>query len=80
MIMSDNILMAFLGFVGSLLVILKPIINLNTNITELKMSIDQFKESINKLDSRITEHGRDIDKMRESLADHEARIKALETR
>ncbi len=76
--MNDGMIMALLAFAGALLVVLKPILNLNTNIAELKASIDQFKESINKLDARITEHGRDIDKMRESLVDHEARITFLE--
>lgn len=76
--MTDAAIMALLGFAGALLVVLKPILNLNTSITELKTSIDQFKASIDKLDSRITEHGREIDKIRDQVIDHEARLKALE--
>ncbi len=76
--MTDTLIMAFLGFAGALLVILKPILNLNASITELKVSIDQFRESVNKLDSRITEHGKEIDKIRDQVVNHEARISALE--
>ena len=76
--MTDKMIMALLGFVAALLVALKPILDLNTNITELKVSIDAFKSSMDKLDSRITEHGKEIDKIKEQVVDHEARIKNLE--
>jgi len=76
--MKDGMIMAILGFIAALLVVLKPILDLNTNITELKVSIDNFRESVNKLDSRITEHGKEIDKIRDQVVDHEARIKNLE--
>ena len=76
--LTDQLIMAALGFIGALLVVLKPILNLNTNITELKMSIDAFKETVSKLDDRITKHGEEIDDMKAQLVDHEARIKNLE--
>ena len=76
--MTDNVIMVILGFIGALIVAIKPILDLNTNITELKVSIDQFRDSVNKLDSRITEHGKEIDKIKETVVDHEARIKNLE--
>ena len=76
--MKDEMIMALLAFLGAALVILKPILNLNTSITELKASIDQFRDTVNKLDSRITEHGKEIDKIRDQVVDHEARIKNLE--
>lgn len=76
--MTDGLIMAILGFVGALLVVLKPILNLNTNITELKVSIDAFRDTVNKLDSRITEHGKEIDRVKETLVNHEARISNLE--
>ena len=76
--MTDQLIMAALGFVGALLVVLKPILNLNTNITELKMSIDAFKETVSKLDDRITKHGEEIDDMKETLVNHEVRISNLE--
>lgn len=76
--MEDNVIMALLGFIAALAVVIKPILNLNTNITELKISIDAFKVSVDKLDSRITEHGKEIDRLRDQVVDHEARIKNLE--
>ena len=76
--MTDKMIIAVLGLVGALIVVLKPIFDLNTNITELKVSIDAFKESVDKLDNRITEHGKEIDKLKESVANHEARITNLE--
>lgn len=76
--MTDKMIIAVLGLIGTLIVVLKPIFDLNTNITELKVSIDAFKESVDKLDNRITEHGKEIDKLKESVANHEARITNLE--
>ena len=76
--MTDKMIIAALGLIGALIVVLKPIFDLNTNITELKVSIDAFKESVDKLDNRITEHGKEIDKLKESVANHEARITNLE--
>lgn len=76
--MQDNLIMALLGFIAALAVVIKPILNLNTNITELKISIDAFKASVDKLDSRITEHGKEIDRLRDQVVDHEARLKNLE--
>lgn len=76
--MTDNIIIAAIGFIGALFVVLKPFLDLNTNITELKVSIDAFKSSVDKLDSRTTEHGKEIDKIKEQVVDHEARIKNLE--
>lgn len=76
--MKDEMIMALLAFVGAMLVILKPLLNLNTSITELKASIDQFRDTVNKLDNRITEHGKEIDNIKAQVIDHEARIKNLE--
>lgn len=78
MTMTDGMIMATLGFVGALLVVLKPILNLNTSITELKVSIDAFRDTVNKLDNRITKHGEEIDTIKETLVNHEARITNLE--
>jgi cell division protein FtsL len=76
--MTDKMIIAVLGVIGALIVVLKPIFDLNTNITKLKVSIDAFKESVDKLDNRITEHGKEIDRLKESVANHEARITNLE--
>lgn len=76
--MTDGIIVAVFSFVGAMIVVLKPILNLNTSITELKVSIDAFKNTVGKLDDRITKHGEEIDDMKAQLVDHEARIKNLE--
>ena len=76
--MTDKMIIAVLSVIGALIVVLKPIFDLNTNITELKVSIDAFKESVDKLDNRITAHGKEIDRLKESVANHEARITNLE--
>lgn len=76
--MQDGMIIAVGSFIVMAIAVIKPIINLNTNITELKSSIDSFKEAVIELKSRITEHGKELDKIREKLADHEARIINLE--
>lgn len=76
--LTDGIIVAVFSFVGAMIVVLKPILNLNTSITELKVSIDAFKNTVGKLDDRITKHGEEIDDMKAQLVDHEARIKNLE--
>ena len=76
--MPDSMIIAALGVIGALIVALKPILDLNTNITELKASIDSFKQSVDKLDSRITKHGEEIDKLKETVAEHGVRIENLE--
>ena len=71
-------IIAILGFIGALIVALKPILDLNTNITELKVSIDSFKESVDKLDKRITDHGKELEELKNQVVNHEVRIKNLE--
>ena len=78
--MTDNIIMVVLGFIGALLVVVKPVLDLNTNITELKVSIDNFKQSIDKLDKRITDHGKELDAIKNQVAEHEVKITNLEKR
>lgn len=76
--MTDKMIMALLGFVAALIVALKPILDLNTNITELKVSIDAFKSSVDRLDKRITDHAKELDSLKTQVVDHEARLKILE--
>lgn len=76
--MSDEMLITLGSFLVMLLALGKPIITLNTSITELKSSIDQLKDIVNKLDSRITEHGKELDALRTTVTEHEVRIKTLE--
>ena len=76
--MTYEILIGALGLIGLLAGVVKPLINLNQNITTLTMSVNQLKDVLSELKERVTTHGREIDEMREELADHEARIRTLE--
>ena len=76
--MTYEILIGALGLVTALAVVIKPIINLNQNITLLTASVNQLKDILEELKVRVSDHGKEIDEMRTELADHEARIRALE--
>lgn len=76
--MKDEMIIAIGSFLVMIVALVKPIITLNTNITELKSSIDQLKEIVNKLDSRITEHGKELDALKTTVAEHEVKIGKLE--
>ena len=76
--MTYEILIGALGLIGLLAGVVKPLINLNQNITTLTMSVNQLKDVLSELKERVTTHGREIDEMREELADHVARIRTLE--
>lgn len=76
--MTYEILIGALGLIGALIVVVKPIISLNTNITALKSSVDQLKDILADLKERVTNHGKEIDEIRETIGDHEARIRVLE--
>lgn len=76
--MTYEILIGALGFIAAIAVVIKPLVNLNSNITALTLSVNQLKEILNELKSRVSDHGKEIDGMKEQLVDHEARIKVLE--
>ena len=63
--MSDIDLVYIVGFVGSMVAIIKPIINLNTSVTELNITL----KNTNKI----------VDGINEKVNDHENRITVLET-
>lgn len=76
--MNYEILIGALALIGMLAGVVKPIITLNNNITELRASVDSLKEIISELKDRITSHGKEIDDIKVELANHEARLRALE--
>ena len=80
--MTDNMIVALLGFIGALIVVMAPVIRLNGSITELTVLFRELKalveEKTENLDKRVTEHGRQIDELKVTQAKHEERIKALE--
>lgn len=76
--MTYEILIGALGFIAAIAVVIKPLINLNNNITALTLSVNQLKEILNELKGRVSDHGKEIDDIKETIVDHEARIKVLE--
>lgn len=80
--MTDGMILALFGLIGTLIVIVTPIIRLNGHITELTVLFrelkDLVKEKTDKLDTRVTTHGNEIDQLRVDVTNHEARIQALE--
>ena len=80
--MTDNMIIAALGFLGALIVVMAPVIRLNGHITELTVLFRELKalveEKTDSLDKRVTEHGKQIDELKVTQAKHEERIKQLE--
>lgn len=80
--MNDNMIIAAVSFIGALLVIMLPVIRLNSHITELTVLFSELKaltkEKTENLDKRVTEHGKEIDDLRLTQTKHEERIKQLE--
>ena len=76
--MTYEILIGALGFIGAMVVVIRPIITLNQNITSLTLSVNQLKEILAEVKERVTNHGKEIDEIRTELADHEARIRSLD--
>lgn len=57
--------------VGSVIALIKPIINLNTNITKLTLSIEQLSKDNTDVKKEIKAHGVQLD-------DHEKRLFLME--
>ena len=80
--MPDGLIVAAVALIAGLIAIIKPIIDLNTNIAKLTTAVtaleDLVKEKTEQLDKRITKHGEEIDDMKEQLVNHEVRISNLE--
>lgn len=76
--MDYQILVGALELIGLLIVVIVPVIRLNSNITALTASVESLKDIIAELKDRITTHGQEIDKLRTEVVSHEERIKWLE--
>lgn len=76
--MSDGLIIGALAFVGALIVVIKPIITLNTSIVELNATLKQMQGSHAKLESRVTKHGEQIDGLEKTTTAHDIRINAIE--
>ena len=58
--MTYEILIGALGLIGLLAGVVKPLINLNQNITTLTMSVNQLRDILTELKERVTTHGREM--------------------
>lgn len=80
--MPDGLIVAAVALIAGLIAIIKPIIDLNTNIAKLTTAVtaleDLVKEKTEQLDKRITKHGEEIDDIKIKQAEHETRITHLE--
>ena len=76
--MTDQMIIEIGGFLVILVTLIKPMMNINSSMTELSTTVKQIKEMIQEVKDRVTTHGQEIDFVKEKLIDHEARIKALE--
>lgn len=80
--MSDGLIVAAVALIVGLIAIVKPIIDLNTNIAKLTTAVtaleELVKEKTEKLDFRVTKHGEEIDEIKLKQTEHETRISQLE--
>lgn len=75
--MDNQTIVTILGFLVMMISVISPIIKLNTSITKLNITLDNFqnetRESHNTLQKRVSEHGKEIDALNERLIAIEAR-------
>ena len=80
--MTDSVIILIVGFIGSLIAIITPIIRLSNTISRLATTIEMFREDSDEkhenFDKRITQHGHEIDELEKTAVNHEARITSIE--
>lgn len=76
--MNYEILIGALSLIALVAGVIKPLFELNKNITLLTVSVDALNKTLLELKGRVDTHGKEIDNINVELADHEARIKMLE--
>lgn len=81
---SDGIILGILGFIGTMMAIITPIIKLNTNIVELTTTLkaleETYKVNHKKLEDKVENHTDQIDKLEKTAVAHDIRIKNIEDR
>lgn len=79
---NDGILVMMVSFLVGMIAIVKPIVNLNANITKLTTILEDFRNDYEKshkaLENRVTNHGQQIDNLDKTVATHEVRINNIE--
>ena len=76
--MNYEILIGALSFIALIAGVVKPLFDLNKNITALTISVNELKNILDELKARVNNHGAEIDKINVTLENHEVRIKTLE--
>lgn len=76
--MTYEILIGALSLVVLVAGVVKPLFDLNKNITILTDSVNQLKSVLDELKERVRAHGSEIDKINVQLENHEVRIGKLE--
>lgn len=76
--MTYELVVAALTLIALVAGVIKPLFDLNRNITILTTSVNQLKDVLDELKTRVNNHGKEIDNINVELADHEARIRVLE--
>lgn len=72
-------LFAILSALGVIIgIFVKPVINLNTNITKLDMSINDLNKTATKMENRLDKQEQDIEDINKNLRTYEGRISSLE--
>lgn len=66
------------SILGIMKYLTKPMIDLNTTMTQFKDKIDSLLRDNERQDERITCHGQEIDCLKETSTNHEVRIQHLE--
>jgi len=65
--MDNTSILLLLGFVGSLIAIMTPIIKLNASITKLNVTLDNTNKVVGKIDDKINDHEIRIVKLEEHI-------------
>lgn len=65
-----------LGIASTIAVlIIKPLINLNNNITKLNASVNGLNDSVNTINTRLAKHGEEIDELQKESLQHDVELK-----
>ena len=76
--MTYEILIGALSLIVLVAGVVKPLFELNKNITILTDSVNQLKSVLDELKGTVKTHGTEIDKINVQLENHEVRISSLE--
>ena len=72
-------LIALVGFAATVTgLIIKPILNLNKNITKLDLSITNLNKTVNAMENRFDRQQEDIENINKDLRTYEGRISRME--